>query len=216
MQNTRLLAVIALTASIAGLSSVNAVAQQYAAVDTTNQPLSNEVCATCHGGAGQGNPVVGGPSLAGLEPWYLRKQLENFRAGIRGSQKDYIPGNEMQASVARLSDAEIDDLVGTIAGWEVIENDHTIEGDLSNGQALYANCAACHGADGEGNEALGAPGLVGRNDWYMFRQIKLFKSGYRGVHPDDTAGRLMRPSTAALKSDQDVNDVLAYINSLDR
>ena len=216
MQNTRLLAVIALTASIAGLSSVNAVAQQDAAVDTTNQPLSNEVCATCHGGAGQGNPVVGGPSLAGLEPWYLRKQLENCRAGIRGSQKDYIPGNEMQASVARLSDAEIDDLVDTIAGWGVIENDHTIEGDLSNGQALYANCAACHGADGEGNEALGAPGLVGRNDWYMFRQIKLFKSGYRGVHPDDTAGKLMRPSTQALKSDQDVNDVLAYINSLDR
>ncbi len=216
MQNTRLLAVIALTASIAGLSSVNAVAQQYAAVDTTNQPLSNEVCSTCHGGAGQGNPVVGGPSLAGLEPWYLRKQLENFRAGIRGSQKDYIPGNEMQASVARLSDAEIDDLVDTIAGWEVIENDHTIEGDLSNGQALYANCAACHGADGEGNEALGARGRVGRNGGDMFRQVKLFKSGYRGVHPDDTAGRLMRPSTAALKSDQDVNDVLAYINSLDR
>jgi len=145
---------------------------------------------------------------------YLK--LENFRAGIRGSEKDYIPGNEMQASVARLSDAEIDDLVETIAGWKVIENDHTIEGDLGNGQALYANCAACHGADGQGNEALGAPGLVGRNDWYMFRQIKLFKSGYRGVHPDDTAGRLMRPSTQSLKSDQDVNDVLVYINSLDR
>ena len=216
MRNTRLLFAVALTASIAGLSSFNAYAQQYAAVDTTNQPLSNEVCATCHGGEGQGNPVVGGPSLAGLEPWYLRKQLENFRAGIRGSQKDYIPGNEMQASVARLSDAEIDDLVNTIAGWKVIENDHTIKGDLSNGEALYANCAACHGADGEGNETLGAPGLVERNDWYMFRQIKLFKSGYRGVHPDDTAGKLMRPSAQALKSDQDVNDVLAYINSLDR
>ena len=216
MRNIRLLTAIALTASIAGLPSFSAYAQQYAAVDTTNQPLSNKVCATCHGGEGQGNPVVGGPSLAGLEPWYLRKQLENFRAGIRGSQKDYIPGNEMQASVARLSDAEIDDLVNTIAGWRVIENDHTIEGDLSNGESLYANCAACHGADGEGNEALGAPGLVGRNDWYMFRQIKLFKSGYRGVHPDDTAGKLMRPSTQALKSDQDVNDVLAYINSLDR
>jgi cytochrome c553 len=201
MQKTRLLAALTLTASIAGLFSASVAAQQYAAVDTTNQPLSNEVCATCHGG---------------LEPWYLRKQLENFRAGIRGSEKDYIPGNEMQASVARLSDAEIDDLVETIAGWKVIENDHTIEGDLGNGQALYANCAACHGADGEGNEALDAPGLVGRNDWYMFRQIKLFKSGYRGVHPDDTAGRLMRPSTQTLKSDQDVNDVLVYINSLDR
>ena len=111
MQKTRLLAALTLATSIAGLFSASVAAQQYAVVDTTNQPLSNEVCATCHGGAGQGNPVVGGPSLAGLEPWYLRKQLENFRAGIRGSEKDYIPGNEMQASVARLSDAEIDDLV---------------------------------------------------------------------------------------------------------
>ena len=91
-----------------------------------------------------------------------------------------------------------------------------IHGHQLRHQGSYANCAACHGADGQGNEALGAPGLVGRNDWYMFRQIKLFKSGYRGVHPDDTAGRLMRPSTQSLKSDQDVNDVLVYINSLDR
>ena len=66
MQKTRLLAALTLATSIAGFFSTNVVAQQYAVVDTTNQPLSNEVCATCHGGAGQGNPVVGGPSLAGM------------------------------------------------------------------------------------------------------------------------------------------------------
>ena len=91
------------------LFAASASAQQYDKLDLSNQPLANEVCATCHGGAGQGNPIVGGPSLAGLEPWYLRTQLQNFRAGIRGSQKDYIPGNEMMASVARLSDEEIED-----------------------------------------------------------------------------------------------------------
>lgn len=199
--------------SFAALSAF-ASAQQYELLDLSAQPLSNEVCATCHGGAGVGNAAVGGPSLAGLEPWYLKLQLENFRAGIRGSQKDYIPGNEMQASVARLSDEEIDDLLGHIANWEPVEPKPMITGDVAKGQALYAACAACHGATGEGNEALGAPGLAGRNDWYMFRQIKLFQSGYRGQHPDDVAGRLMRPSAQALENDDAINDVLAYINTL--
>lgn len=204
--------------SLAALWSLSApvTAQQYELLDLSSQPLSNEVCATCHGGAGQGNAAVGGPSLAGLEPWYLRKQLENFRAGIRGTQKDYIPGNGMQVSVARLSDAEIDDLVDYIGNWEVVDSVTTIEGNVTEGEALYAGCVACHGVNGEGNEALGAPGLAGRNDWYLFRQIKLFQSGYRGQHPDDTAGRLMRPSALALESDEQVNSVLAYINTLSR
>ena len=86
-------------------------AQQYDKLDLGAQPLSNKVCATCHGAYGVGNPIVGGPSLAGLEPWYLKRQLEGFRAKYRGKEEDYIPGREMQASVARLSDAEIETLV---------------------------------------------------------------------------------------------------------
>ncbi len=194
--------------------SASANAQQYDLLDLSAQPLNNEVCATCHGGAGVGNASVGGPSLAGLEPWYLRKQLENFRAGIRGTQKEYIPGNEMQASVARLSDEEISELVDHISNWEAVAPKPRIEGDASKGQALYAACAACHGASGDGNEALGAPGLAGRNDWYMFRQLKLFQSGFRGKHPEDTAGQLMRPAAQALENDEAINDVLAYINTL--
>ena len=42
MQKTRLLAAFTLATSIAGFFSTNVVAQQYAVVDTTNQPLSNE------------------------------------------------------------------------------------------------------------------------------------------------------------------------------
>ena len=100
-------------------------------------------------------------------------------------------------------------------GFTEVSTPAKIEGDAAKGQGLYAACAACHGASGEGNEALAAPGLAGRNDWYLFRQIKLFQSGYRGQHPDDTAGQLMRPSALALQSDDDINDVLAYINTLD-
>ena len=30
-------------------------------------------------------------------------------------------------------------------------------GDPAKGKALYATCASCHGAKGEGNQALNAP-----------------------------------------------------------
>ncbi len=194
---------------------VNSVsAQQYDKLDLGSQPLSNKVCATCHGAYGVGNPIVGGPSLAGLEPWYLKRQLESFRAKYRGKEADYIPGREMQASVARLSDAEIETLVAYIETWPAVAPEQTVVGDANKGSALYANCAACHGINGEGNELLGAPALVGRDDWYMFRQLNLFKSGYRGGHPEDTYGQQMRAGVQALQTTEDINNVLAYINSM--
>lgn len=193
----------------------SSLAQQYDKLDLDNQPLSNKVCATCHGGYGVGNPIVGGPSLAGLEPWYLKRQLEGFRAGYRGNEFDYVPGNEMKASVVRLSDAEIENLVSFISKWEPVVPEKSIVGDANNGSALYASCAACHGINGEGNELLGAPALVGRDDWYMARQLKLFMSGDRGGNPEDVYGQQMRAGVQALNTEQDINDVLAYINTID-
>ena len=32
-------------------------------------------------------------------------------------------------------------------------------GDPAKGRALYATCASCHGANGEGNQALNAPAI---------------------------------------------------------
>lgn len=190
-------------------------AQQYELLESSNQALSIKICATCHGSYGHGNPVVGGPSLAGLESWYIKKQLQNFRSHYRGTQADYLPGYEMRASVETLSDLEIESLLASIQSWEARKAVATISGDSSHGAELYASCAACHGAGGEGNELLGAPGLTGRDDWYMFRQLKLFESGYRGSHPDDIGGAQMRAGMQALQSDQDMNDVLAYINTLE-
>lgn len=197
------------------LGASAASAQQYADVVTGNQSLANKVCVTCHGGNGKGNPIVGGPRLSGIEPWYLRNQLRAFRSEYRGTQKDYIPGYEMQDSVARLSDQEIEDLVSHISTWRTEENEPTIEGNANRGSELYLACAACHGVNAEGNEALAAPGLTQKDDWYLFRQLKLFQSGYRGAHPEDVWGRTMRAGIANLETEQDINDVLAYINTLD-
>ena len=59
-------------------------------------------------------------------------------------------------------------------------------------------CAACHGAAGEGNRTLGAPGLTQLSSDYLARQLSHFVSGVRGAHPDDGAGKRMALSVANL------------------
>ena len=90
----------------------------------------------------------------------------------------------------------------------------TVKGDAARGESLYASCSVCHGAEGEGNEGLGAPGLAGRNDWYLARQIRLFRDGARGSHPADTYGIQMRAAAGVLPDDDAINDVVAYLNTL--
>jgi cytochrome c oxidase subunit 2 len=87
-------------------------------------------------------------------------------------------------------------------------------GDSTAGQALYATCAACHGAQGEGNVALNAPKLSGQGAWYLERQLRHFKQGARGTHDKDTFGKLMAPMAATLADDAAIANVAAYITKL--
>ena len=215
MNHTRIQVFMRHLLLVASLCSLQAQAQQYASFDTSSQNLGNKVCATCHGASGIGNPVVGAPALAGLESWYLKNQLLAFRNEYRGTQKEYVPGLEMQASVARLSDEEIEELVQIISTWEPVSHGDTLAGDTNRGSELYLGCAACHGAQGQGNQALGAPKLAGREDWYLLRQLKLFKSGYRGSHPEDALGSQMRTGASVLQNENDMIAVVAFLNTLD-
>ena len=89
-------------------------------------------------------------------------------------------------------------------------------GDATRGQALYATCAACHGAAGEGNEALGGPPLAGQSDWYLVTQLNNFRTGARGAAAGDTQGATMAPSVAVLADEAAVQDVVAYIATLEQ
>lgn len=87
-------------------------------------------------------------------------------------------------------------------------------GDAVAGKASYAACAACHGANGEGNVALKAPRLSGQGAWYLERQLKLFKEGLRGTHEKDVAGKMMAPMAATLVDAAAIANVAAYIAAL--
>jgi cytochrome c oxidase subunit 2 len=86
--------------------------------------------------------------------------------------------------------------------------------DAAAGQALYAVCSACHGAQGEGNKALNAPKLSGQAEWYLSRQLMNFKQGARGVKDQDINGKVMAPMVANLSATTDITNVSAYIRTL--
>jgi cytochrome c oxidase subunit 2 len=77
-------------------------------------------------------------------------------------------------------------------------------------------CAACHGLDGTGNEALSSPGLAGLDDWYVMRQLELYAAGLRGAHADDPYGQQMRALAAVFPDEQTRRDLAAYLASLNR
>ena len=87
-------------------------------------------------------------------------------------------------------------------------------GDVTAGKAAYAVCAACHGANGEGNLALNAPKLSGQGAWYLERQLRLFKQGARGTHDKDVFGKMMAPMAATLVDDAAIANVAAYMATL--
>ena len=89
-----------------------------------------------------------------------------------------------------------------------------VPGDAAAGAPLFAVCAACHGAQAEGNPALNAPKLSGQEGWYLKRQLLHFKSGARGAHESDVFGKMMAPMAATLTDDAAMNNVIAYIKTM--
>jgi cytochrome c oxidase subunit 2 len=86
--------------------------------------------------------------------------------------------------------------------------------DLERGRQVFALCAQCHGEAGAGNQLFLAPSIAGLNQWYVEAQLGHFRSGARGLHPDDIAGMRMAPMSRTLRSDEDLRAVAAYVASL--
>jgi len=126
-----------------------------------------ENCQPCHGPGGGGRP--GYPALA-AGAWIWGGTLEDIQQtithGIRSGDPD-----ARQSAMPRfgidgvLKPAEIQAVADYV--WSKFYG-HPAEGtDLSAGAKLFAdNCAACHGADGEGNRQVGAPRLNSRVHLY--------------------------------------------------
>ena len=176
---------------------------------------SYALCASCHGSQGEGNPALNAPKLSGQEGWYMKRQLHYFKTGARGAHEGDIYGKQMAPMAMTLTDeTAVNDVVAYIQTLPDTPAPATVTGDVTHGENLYRTCSVCHGADGQGRQALNAPRTTGMSDWYLVTQLKNFKEEIRGAHRKDMYGHQMTMITASLADDQAINDLVAYINSL--
>lgn len=84
----------------------------------------------------------------------------------------------------------------------------------TRGKELFETCVPCHQQDGSGNAAVGAPNIAGMKQWYVEEQLENFRAGIRGMHFNDREGMRMRPMALSLPSEEDVEDVAHYVESM--
>lgn len=175
------------------------------------------VCSGCHGEKGEGNVTLQSPKLSGQEDWYLIRSFNNYVNGVRGVSEGERWGSQMAYHV---SDLPRGDLAEQLAAYIQTLPDEpapkTISGNVDAGKALYDQyCALCHGGEGLGVPIYQGPRLAGMTDWYMLRQMYKFQDGRRGTHGDDIYGAQMAAGMSVLETDQEMQDVIAYINTFD-
>ncbi len=85
-----------------------------------NSETEIPACMSCHGPAGEGNPLSGYPSVAGQHSVYSEKMLNGFRAGNTWGDDD--ANSKIMTEVAeRLTDAEIKAAASYLQGLHAAE-----------------------------------------------------------------------------------------------
>jgi cytochrome c oxidase cbb3-type subunit III len=135
-------------------------------------------CAACHGREALGNHAVGAPDLTDAD-WLYGGDDETIVTSILDGRNGVMPP---------LEGALGSDGVGAVSVYVVSRNGTQAPPDrVAAGKTRFdALCSACHGADGGGNPALGAPNLFD-NAWLYGRDLESVKTSVRmgrsGVMP---------------------------------
>jgi cytochrome c oxidase subunit II len=172
-------------------------------------------CTACHGAQAEGNRELNAPKLSGQSDWYLARQLQSFKNGVRGSHENDTYAKQMIPFATMLADQNaVNDVVAYIKTLQEVRPAASVVGNPERGREHYETCAACHGGKAQGIWATNAPRLSNMSDWYMARQLQNFRSGIRGGHPQDFHGAQMVSMARVLKDDEAIADLLDYVRTL--
>jgi cytochrome c553 len=177
-------------------------------IDTSGQ-AAYEQCGYCHEYDGN-TRMPNFPRLAGQWPAYIKKQLQDFRAGRRSGQ--------MTATAELLNDQAIDEVVDYFSAQVPRPLDMPAQDDTARALAeqLYFKgdiqrgitaCITCHGEHGHGIGAI--PAVAGQQPDYLDKELKAFRSRQRS---NDSSGQ-MRQVTAAM-TDGDIAALAHYLAAL--
>jgi len=98
-----------------GVADESIAAQGQRIYRAGNADTGVPACMSCHGPAGEGNPLAGYPALAGQHAVYLAKMLTGVRNGDNWGESD-APSHVMNGAAANLTDEEITAVSSYIQG----------------------------------------------------------------------------------------------------
>ena len=154
-------------------------------------------CAQCHGSDARGSK--GFPNLTDSD-WLYGGTLDKIKETIIGGRQGNMP--PMAAAVGTAEDVKnVAQYVLSLSG----SPHNSVAAQL--GKAKFTACAACHGADGKGNQALGAPNLTDK--------VWLHGWGEQAIVNIITAGKLnVMPAQASRLSPEQIHVLAGYVWNL--
>lgn len=167
-------------------------------------------CVLCHGADGMGIEARSAPRLAGLDAAYLERQLAAFAEGRRGAGPGDRFGPQMLV-IAKSLDAAGRKQASQY--YAALKGAPTQAQDVAARSAAFDACASCHGPNGEGIEAMGAPRIAGQSAWYIDLSIRQFRDGARGYAPNDTFGQQMAAAAKGL-SDAEIASLATQVEGM--
>jgi cytochrome c oxidase cbb3-type subunit III len=164
-------------------------------------------CSTCHGAGGQG--AKGYPSLVD-DVWMWDGSLQGIRTTLQNGIRTDHPETRYSQMPAfgrdkLLEPAQISDVAQYVMTLASMPADKAA---AARGAAIYTiNCGACHGAEGKGDMAQGAPNLTDKEWLFGGTQAEIEQQiylGRGGVMP--TMSQRLDPAT--------LNALTLYVHSL--
>ena len=178
--------------------SVEALAKDKRALAVGERLFMNN-CSQCHGSDGAGSK--GFPNLTNANvAWLGERSAAHIVQTITNGRTGLMP--PMGAAVG--GESEIGDVAQYVLSLS--SSPHN-EIRAFNGKSKFSACAACHGLDGKGNKALGAPNLT--DDYWLYGWgeaaiVNAIKLGKNNVMPAQS------PKLSA----EQIHVVAAYVLSL--
>jgi cytochrome c oxidase cbb3-type subunit III len=150
-------------------------------------------CAQCHGSDAGGSK--GFPNLADTD-WLYGGDTENIKQTLIGGRAGVMP------AFAHLESVQVSDVANYVRSLSGLAADQI---KVGRGAEVYkANCAACHGAEGKGMAAMGAPNLTDKVWLYGGSEATIIETVLKGRNG-------MMPAYETILTPEKIHLLTAYV-----
>ena len=172
-----LLLALFLSVALIGCSDDGTPDKQSAADIRAGKVIADKECKGCHGLDGKG-AAAGIPHLAGQRGRYVMAALNEYKNGVRVHAA-------LRTIAINMNENETRAVAAFYASLPPIPATKTqIFSPYERGKVVAADCAPCHGADGN-SKTPGTPNLAGQQPRYFVAATQEYLTGARASSPMD-------------------------------